>query len=271
MNSALAGLLALVPALAPTIGDEPKPPASAPDTAVDAAPETPMPADLRGTWRFDLRVVSHATVAVLGTTEVKSRTIFLATVSGTRAQPTVHTAACHIHAEPSRALAQTLVPQGFVDALPQKTFPAELTWNGEQWSFHGDMRPQYIGYDPGISDDELPQHRDDPGITDLEGDGHPGATIHLDVPLFGLVEMYMVQRTHTILDGTWSGADIWEGTATVRGFSQRTIGASNRLFVANAEVALDNENSRFRWARVPMGTTCAKLREGVGAAPGGPF
>jgi len=215
--------------------------------------------------------VSNATIPVLGTTEVKSRTIFLSKVSGARAHPDIETVACHIHAEPSRAIGRTVIPRSFIEALPRKRFPAELTWSGTHWDFHGDMRPQYIGYDPKIATESLPQHRDDPGITDLEGDGHPGGTIHLDVPLFGLIEMYMVQRTHTILDGTWTGADIWEGKATVRAFSQRTIGASNRLFVANADVTLDHENSRFRWARVPAETTCAGLTNGTGAPPNGPF
>jgi tellurite resistance-related uncharacterized protein len=233
-----------------------------------APPEAP---DLRGTWRMDLRITSNATVPVIGTTQVKSRTILQVTVDGTAAAPQVHTHPCHLHAEPSRAIATTVIPQSFIDALPKKHFAAELTPTEGGWAFHADMKPQPLGYDPAASGGTLPQNGDDPGITDMEGDGKPGGTIHLDVPLIGKIELYVVQQAHTVLDGVWTGADVWEGQATVRRFQQRTIGASNRLFIANAQVTVDPSQSRFRWARVPEGTTCAQLKAGVGAPAGGPF
>lgn len=273
MTAALSGLLALASplALAQDVGPDTAAEATAPEATAAAAPAAPLPPDMRGTWRFDLRIVSNAKVPVLGTTEVKSRTTFLATVSGSQERPTIHTVPCHLQAEPSRAIAKTIVPKSFIDALPQKRFPAELAEKGELWSFHADMMPQYLGYDPKVAGEKPPHDKNAAGITDLEGDGHPGGTIHLDAPIFGIIELYVVQRAHTVLDGTWTGADVWEGDATVLAFGQRTIGASNRLFVANAEVTVDQKNSRFRWARVPEGTSCSQLKNGAGAPPGGKF
>ncbi len=246
-------------------------PAPAAEAAAAEAPAAPVPPDLRGLWRFDLRIVSNAKVPVLGTTEVKSRTTFLATVDGTAEAPVIHTRPCQLQAEPSRAIAKTIVPQSFIEALPRKTFAPRLEAGDGGWRFHADMRPQYLGYDPKVAGEKPPHDKEAKGITDLEGDGHPGGTIHLDAPIFGLIELYVVQRAHTVLDGTWTGADVWEGDATVLAFGQRTIGASNRLFVANAEVTVDQANSRFRWARVPPGTTCGQLKAGTGAPPGGKY
>lgn len=235
-----------------------------------AAAQSPPP-DLRGTWRMDLRIVSEAHVPVLGTTVIKSRTTFLVTVDGEAGAPVVHTDPCHLEAEPSRAIARTTIPRSFIEALPEKDFPAVLTATAEGWAMKADMKPQYLGYDAAASPKALPEDADHPAVRDLEGDGKPGGTIHLDAPVFGLIELYVVQRAHTVLDAKLTGADVFEGGATVRTFGQRTIGASNRLFAANADVTVNQSASGFRWARVPEGTTCAALVGGVGAPTGGRY
>lgn len=264
MSGGFAGLVAVF--LASARGEVPKqaPGPSAPDTPAEALAAAPSPPDLRGTWRFELIVVTHASIPVLGTTTVESRTLFLTRVAGSVRSPVIDAVACQIQVEPSRAIAVTTVPQEFVDAIPPKHTPAVLTWHEDRWRFQADMRPQPLGYAPEASGGELPQRPGDPGITDLEGDGHPGGTIHLDAPLFGQIDLYVVQHAHTVLDGTWTGAHDWTGEATVHDFGQRTIGASNRLFMANADISVDQEHSRFRWARVAEGTECAALRDGVG-------
>ena len=265
MLSVVVGWLALV--FAPAFAQDDDPGASPSLSAVPAASaDPPAPPDLRGDWRFELVVVSHASVPILGTTVVESRTVFRTTVSGTVEQPMIDAVACSIHVEPSRAIAKTIVPQPFVDAIPPKHVPVRLTWTDGAWRFHADMQAQPLGYDPSVTGQALPQDADDPGITDLEGDGFPGGTIHLDAPLFGEIDLYVVQNAHTVLDGVWTGTDTWEGGATVRPFGQRTIGASNRLFVANADIQVDQASSRFRWSRVPTGTSCAGLRKGVGGS-----
>jgi len=254
--------LVLTPAL--EAGPDRTPTPSVRDHPKETPTTAPSPPDLRGTWRFELVVVTHARVPVLGTTMVESRTLFRTVVSGSVQEPIIDAVACQIQVEPSRAIAETTVPQPFVDAIPPKHTPAILTQTNGRWQFHADMHPQPLGYDPSVSGGTLPRAADDPGVTDLEGDGRPGGTIHLDAPLFGRIDIYVAQNAHTVLDGTWTGADEWSGQATVSAFGQRTIGASNRLFLANADISVDQESSRFQWSRVPEGTTCAALRDGVG-------
>ncbi len=226
------------------------------DTSIEGPP------DIRGTWRFDLRIHSNARVPVLGTTHVTALTTFLAEVSGSPEQPQVHAVACHLHAEPDRALARTIIPESFVAAIPERRFPATLTPTADGWSFHADMAPQYLGYNPKIAGEKPPHDSDSAGVEDLEGDGHPGGTIHLDAPILGLVDLYVVQRAHTVLKGYWQSPDVIEGKADVLAFGQRTIGASNPLFLANADITVAGSLSSFRWTRVSPGTTCAQLRAG---------
>ena len=67
--SVVVGWLALV--IAPAFAQDGDPGASPSLSAVPAASaDPPVPPDLRGDWRFELVVVSHASVPILGTTVV---------------------------------------------------------------------------------------------------------------------------------------------------------------------------------------------------------
>lgn len=240
-----------------------------PPVDAGAGAEAPPP-DLRGDWRVDLYVVSHARIPVLGTTTILAHTIFQATVDGPVGAPVLHTRPCKLNPQTTRPIATTTVPQAFVDHLPAKDVPLVLTQDAAgAWRFTGDMQPQDVGWTrqrytpaPGAP---VPQDKSHPAVLDFEGDGHPGATVHLDAPLFGDIEIYVVQTAHTLLAAPVGDARIIEGHANPKGFGQRTIGASNRLFVSNPDITLDPAQSSFRMARVPAGTGCAALAKGTGA------
>ncbi len=223
---------------------------------------------LQGTWRLDMQIYSFAHIPVLGETEIRSRTVYRAEVTGSPEAPTVSVRVCRMDARSPRAIATTRIPQAFVDAVPQRVLPAKLSPEGDAWAFHLDLTPNHLGYDPKRAPDGLPRDTDHPAVVDFEGDGHPGGTFLLDAPLFGEVQIYVVQHAHTLLDGTWTGGDVWGGRASLRTFDQRSIGASNRLFAANAKVTVDATRSRFQWTRVPEGTSCKALRDGL-KDPGG--
>lgn len=218
------------------------------------------PPDLTGTWRLDLEVVTHAVVPVLGTTTVYTHQIMVATVvrDGARQVQTHDT--CALQARSSRPLAEPTLPPAFVAAVPNKTYPLVLTPLPDgTWQVQADFQPLYIGYDPTVTGGALPQKAGDPGIVDWDGDGRPGATVLLDVPLFGRVEVYQAQRGRTILTGRVETPDRLAGGVRVDMFGQRTLSASNRLFAANPDLRMNPELSWFRQTRVPAGTTCATV------------
>lgn len=264
----LLAALVLLPARAAlaqaSAGD---PPAEAPSGGAPAAPAAP---DLSGDWRMDLYVVSHARIPVLGTTTILAHTLFQATVDGPPGEQVLHTRPCRLNPQTTRPIATTIVPQAFVDHLPSKDVPLVMSQDpAGAWRFTGDMQPQDVGwtrkkYTP-TAGALVPQDKDHPSVLDFEGDGHPGATVHLDAPLFGNIEIYVVQTAHTLLSASVGDARIIEGHANPKSFGQRTIGASNRLFVSNPDIQLDPGQSSFRLARVPAGTSCAALAKGEGA------
>jgi hypothetical protein len=238
--------------------------------AHDTRPPESAPPDLRGDWRMDLYVVSHVRIPLLGTTTILAHTVLQVKIDGSVEAPIMHTRPCQLTPQTTRPIATTEIPQAFVDHLPPKHFLLLLSQSPDKdWQFTGDMRPQDVGwtrdkYSP-TPDAPLPQDKDHPAVMDFEGDGHPGATIQLVAPLFGEIDLYVVQTAHTRLSASVGDAQIIVGEADLSNFGQRTIAASNRLFVSNPDIILDSDQSSFRLGRVPAGTTCRALRAGAGA------
>ncbi|CAN0460927.1 unnamed protein product [Ectocarpus fasciculatus] len=144
--------------------------------------------------------------------------------------------------------------------MPDKSYPIALTRTDDGgWAYTADTRPQHIGYDPTVSS-SLPKDADHPAIIDWEGDGAPGATIHLQVPVFGQVEVYIVQVAHTRLDGRVNGDGTISGLAEVIAFEQHSIGGKPAAFAANPNVTQVPGESVFTLTPLPTGTTCAALR-----------
>lgn len=221
------------------------------------------PPDLTGLWRVDLEVQTRATVPVLGGTTITTHQVMLATVRRGPDGAFVQTHdTCDMRATSSRAFTRPALPRAFVDAMPNKTYPLVLTEQAGTWRVAMDFRPLYVGFDGVRSGGAVPQGPDDPTIIDWDRDGRPGATIQVDLPLIGAVEVYQVQRGHTTVDATVRSPDLIEGTVDVGAFAQRTIGASNSLFVQNPKIESLSDRATFRQVRLPEGTTCAALSLG---------
>jgi len=248
-------------------------PLAAPSAAAEPPPAEPSSAtagpDLRGAWRMDLSLTTKATIPVLGETIIQTGSVYLVEIVGTPDAPIQQQTVCSITPDASRSIATTTIPPGFIDAMPDKRFALSVRPDGSQWAVSGDMKMLAIGYDLDKAPAGIPQEAEHAAVIDHEGDGNPGATVHLKAPLFGQVEVYMLQRARTTVAGTWDGRDRIDGKATVLDFAQRTIGASNRLFVANPKLEAVPETSTWRMTRVPKGTTCGHLRGGMAAATGG--
>jgi len=197
--------------------------------------------DLDGTWRVDLHLVHDVHVPVLGRSRTDAYTVQLWRVDGRR-MVNEH---CSIRAVARSRIGRPTIPPAFVEAIRHAEAP--LTVDGDQLSV--DMGESRIGFDG----DTLPTRADDPTVVDHEGDGHPGATITVWAPLFGNVPVYIVQRSHLLLDGV-IGPDGVAGTARQTVLEQQTVGAGNRLFVQTP--TLTPVEGRFSMVRVPAGASC---------------
>lgn len=249
---ALLGL-ALVFGAAPAAQAQPSP------AAVEAG------ADPRGRWRLDMTVVTDAHIPVLGTTTARARTTFLLDISGEEGAFIATTDPCRLRVASNRSFATTRIPPAFETALKGRNSPMDSGLAASGAPIRIDLRPQYMGYDPARASATLPEERDHPAVVDFEPDGDPGGTILLDAPLFGEVEVYIIQRAHSVLEGTWKGADRAGGRAKIVDYAQRNIGASNRLFAANPTIKPDSARSTWSMVRVSADTSCADLSGGLSA------
>ncbi len=212
--------------------------------------------DFSGTWQMVLETATRAAVPVLGTTSIRTHQTMVATVKHLdTGEFVVNHDVCTLTAETRPALATTHFPDAFVRAIPNKTYPLELSPEGGRLRARMNLQPLAVGYDPDKSS-TLPQSLDAPAVVDWDNDGKPASTIEIEVPLLGTVEVYQVQVATAVLDGWVQSADEISGGAAVVGLQQRTLGASNRLFIQNPTLSADPSASTFRMTRAATGTRC---------------
>jgi len=223
-----------------------------------ASPPVAEDFDPVGTWKLELNIVTDATVPVLGNSPVLSRRTNLATVKRVNGVLMQHHTACDVTAITERAIAVPVIPEAFVKALPDKTYPVALAEGDEGLTYAADLQMEVSGYDES-EPQPIPIDEEDPRVFDHDEDGHPGVTVRVRAPLFGEVDVYMTQLAHTWLRGTVTGPDTIEGMADVEILEQEIIGASNLLFVRKTNLRVNLERSTFEMTRLPDGATCEDL------------
>jgi len=129
------------------------------------------------------------------------------------------------------APARTEVPPSFVANLPVQRYPLELSAAADGGvSLDADPGPSWVGQGP------------DGALLDHENDGHPGATVWVQIPVFGRVEVYVKQHAHTRLHGAWAH-DHAEGRVEVVAMQQQTLGASHKLLASDRPTRVVDEGS----------------------------
>ncbi len=222
------------------------------------------PPDLAGTWRVEWVAANRVHVPILGATLVRTRQISLARVVAQGDGFEQSHVACAIRAESDHSFTSTSFPPGFLRSLPPKRYPLALREGPDGWRLAADTGLLAIGFRPEAAD-ALPTDALHPAVFDWDGDGAPGATVTVRAPLFGAVDVYVVQASRGLLDGRLEVRDgvavAVEGAFRLGDFAQHTIGASNRLFHTTPRATFVPEESRLWMTRVPEGTTCEALAD----------
>jgi hypothetical protein len=230
---------------------------------VDAAPTTSP--DISGTWGIELSLVSASKIPVLG--DMDSTTITYGRLHSQRGEDgwTQRYEVCDVDLVDRGSVVTSSIPEAFVDALPERTVRPHSSASAHGWRFQMDLGATHMGYDPAISA-RPPTSPSDPAITDPDGDGAPGATVVVSVPLFSDVEIHITQGTTLAIDGAWMGPDTIRGQAHVSYLEQNVVGASNRLFARSPSIQPVNELSTFTMVRLPDDASCDELPALVRAA-----
>ena len=204
-----------------------------------------------GLYVLETRVVTQSQVPIFGRNRVTTTTRALARVQQQPGGQTVQQTTCRVEVEDS-SRAETRIPQTFIAALPSIEYRVVSEQHGFRW-VDGVQRVGLNG-----EPDLLPEDSGDPVVSDTDQDGNPGATVHLDIPFFGTVDVYVVQRTRTSLIGqvTDRGA---LGVVEVQSIEQSTLGSSHPLFRASPRLSPIDGESSFSLLPVAEGTRCDQL------------
>jgi hypothetical protein len=212
----------------------------------------PSPA---GTWRLEMDIVTESTLPVIGKTAVTTRSVALVRVEGQPGSWTQSQEVCDVAVLDNIPMSKTTIPQAFIRATPAQRYGITLTERDGAWWYRADPGPSAVGFDPQVTRWVVPKSPDAAGVLDFDGDGHPGATVVVQVPVLGRVEVYVAQAGHTVLEGPMVDGVI-EGRPQVLRMDQETLGASHSALARSQRPTLLAAESRFKMVRVPDGTIC---------------
>jgi hypothetical protein len=226
---------------------------------------SPEPAIAPGRYALELVVATATQVPVMGETLVYTRSLSQVDVFVQDGVTYQTQRLCSVTVEDNNRLADTRIPDAFIKSFPVQTYAVSLTpTGGGGVAYFADPGSVAIGFDPKDTAGQVPVSPDDPNLLDYDGDGKPGATVNLVVPMLGAIELYIAQRGHSVMTGEVRGGTV-HGEVDVRYFSQRTLAASNSLFHANPPMRHLDE-SWFRLSPAP-GLGCTQLAATLGARP----
>jgi hypothetical protein len=175
-----------------------------------------------------------------------------------------HHRVCAVQMENSSPM-RTSVPNTFLNALKARRYPVQLESNGTSWRYEADLGLDAIGFDPGATGGRIPESPDEPGVIDADGDGNPGATIEVRVPLVGTGRLFIAQQTHLVLRADVRAPRRIEGEVEIRKLEQRTLGADPARFRRTPGIRPDPGRSGFTMVRLPDGYGCADISGRVAA------
>jgi len=212
-----------------------------------------------GAYVLQMDTVTEARIPMWGDMETVTRSTMLASIApGPEGWVQTHRV-CDVRIENDSNVARTVLPRAFIDAMPVVSYPVIFTVDGDDWGYAADMGRVDVGFDPELAG-AVPVALEDLGVIDWDGDGSPGATVQIDVPVFHSVDLHVTQRSHAVLTGRVDEDGAIRGAADLVEFEQAVLGASNRLFSHAPTVTPMADRGRFSLRPVPAGTTCASLR-----------
>ena len=217
-----------------------------------------------GSYRLEMILASTTKVPFFGTSRSASRSISLVEIRRDGAALVQSHKTCDFRVLEESRLVKMIFPEKFVAALARQSYPLQLDKEGEGWRYRADLGVERIGYKANGSDTALPTKIDDPAVYDWDGDGQPGATLKLSLPIFPDGELYVVQRGQSILTGKVVQPGRVEGNIEIRNFDQKVIGAKPNFLARSPEITPDAKESRFVLERIAVGGSCDSIKAGAG-------
>jgi hypothetical protein len=219
-----------------------------------------------GAYRLEMIMASTTRIRLFGSSKSASKSVSLVEIRRDGDGLVQSHKVCDFRVLEDSAMIKMVFPEKFIAALAKPTYPVQLEKSSQDWRYRADLGVERIGYKAASGDGNLPGRIDDPAVYDWDGDGHPGATLKLSVPLLPDGELYVVQRGHSILNGRLIRPGHIEGAIEYVGFEQRVLGAWPSFLNQSPEIIPDPKESRFAITPLPPGSTCETLKKSDGTA-----
>lgn len=214
-----------------------------------------------GVYRLEMIMASTTRVPFFGSSKSASKSLSLVEIRREGGGLVQSHRVCDFRVLEDSAMIKMVFPDKFIAALTNHSYPIQLERNAQGWHYRADLGPERIGYKATGEDGKLPTRIDDPAVYDWDGDGHPGATLKLSVPLLPDGELYVVQRGHSILNGRVTEPGKVTGTIEYKAFEQRVLGAWPSFLNQSPEITPDEKESRFSITPLPPGSNCETLKK----------
>jgi len=214
-----------------------------------------------GNYRLEMIMATVSRLPFFGSSKSASKSDSLVEVRREGAELIQSHQVCEFRVLEDWAVIKMVFPDKFVAALARHTYPIQIERDTQGWRYRADLGVERIGYRADSTEGKLPSRIDDPTVYDWDGDGHPGATLRLSVPLLRDGELYVVQRGQSVLHGKVVTPGRIAGEIEFRSFELRVLGARPSFLNRSPEIEADPKGSRFSIGPVPSGTTCESLRK----------
>lgn len=231
--------------------------------AVAVNGETPAWPDLEGEWATIQVLVATANLPILGSITIHTVIGALTRVTQSGSYLVLQDRYCFTHATPSSWLFRTQISDRVMQSISPPPRHVTLRLTDCDVRFEQDWHTEVRGailVDPEA--DALPSAHNDPRVVDLDGDGHPGMTIHASILGVMNGDCYAVQRYRYSLDGT-----VFDGN-TIVGFvdwtsEQNVLAATHELLLEpfSDDTHPDRSLHRFLMIRTDGSWTCDTLKD----------
>lgn len=217
-----------------------------------------------GVYKLEMIMASTTRLPFFGSSKSASKSISLVEIRRDGSGLVQNHRVCDFRVLEDSKMVKMIFPEKFIAALAKHTYPIHLEKGPHGWHYRADLGVERIGYRDHRPDDKLPTQIDDPAVYDWDGDGHPGATLKLSIPLLPAGELYIVQRGQSILTGRVVQPGRIEGNIEVRYFDQKVLGARPGFLAKSPEIVPNPKESRFTLGPVAADSTCETLRAADG-------
>lgn len=231
---------------------------SDPNDPSDPAPEAIA---LDGNWAMKTMIGQLLTSPLGdGAASVSTYALVRATVSGTRVSMTAET--CAIDMTPFQG-ATTTYPEATLRAMSGSTIEANVSALEVGATFNVPTHPRLLGWNASRDPmtEAIPSEEDDARVADVDGDGHPGATISV-ASSFATGDVYIVSRQIQSFAGNIVSKDRIEGRSTTN-MEQEILGATELLLTFDGVTSMPDPNpatNTFTLVRLGANAACAQVQ-----------